>query len=120
MDALDAIAAKARFRAGLSQHARLITLDSAQERALPESLMAELFTDREAVNELFVFDVDALSVSAHLDLTMFIGEELTIGLLQPDGSTRAWHGMCTQAGRLGADGGGATATFSRTRTRTTS
>src|SRR4051812_37348982 len=57
MDAFDAIAALAKFGTGLSQHARLITLASAQERALPESLMAELFTGREAVNELFVFDV---------------------------------------------------------------
>jgi type VI secretion system secreted protein VgrG len=105
MDALAAIDALKKFGSGLSQHARLITLASAQERALPESLMAEQFTGREAVNELFVFDVDALSVSTDLDLSMFIGEELTIALLQPDGSKRAWHGVCTQASWMGADGG---------------
>jgi type VI secretion system secreted protein VgrG len=105
MDALAAIDALKKFGSGLSQHARLITLASAQERALPESLMAEQFTGREAVNELFVFDVDALSVSTDLDLSMFIGEELTIELLQPDGSKRAWHGVCTQAAWMGADGG---------------
>ncbi len=93
------------FGTGLSQHARLVTLASAQDRALPESLMAEKFTGREAVNELFVFDVDALSVSTDLDLDLFIGGELTIALLQPDGSRRAWHGLCTQASWLGADGG---------------
>ena len=105
MDTLDAMAALRLFGTGLSQHARLITLASAQERALPESLMPEQFTGREAVNELFVFDVDALSVSTHLDLSMFIGEELTIELLQPDGGRRAWHGVCTQASWMGADGG---------------
>ncbi|MES2017644.1 MAG: type VI secretion system tip protein TssI/VgrG [Pseudomonadota bacterium] len=105
MDALDAIAALRQFGTGLSQHARLITLASAQARALPESLMAELFSGREAVNELFMFDLDALSVSTDLELSQFIGEELTIGLLQADGSTRAWHGLCTQASWLGADGG---------------
>jgi type VI secretion system secreted protein VgrG len=105
MDAPAAYASPAQFGTGLSQHARLITLASAQSRALPESLMAEQFTGREAVNDLFVFDVDALSVSTDLELSMFIGEELTIGLLQPDGSTRAWHGLCTQAAWLGADGG---------------
>lgn len=105
MDALAAIDALMKFGTGLSQHARLITLASAQERALPESLMAEQFTGREAVNELFVFDIDALSVSTDLDLSMFIGEELTIELLQPDGSKRAWHGLCTQASWMGADGG---------------
>ena len=93
------------FGTGLSQHARLITLASAQDRDLPESLMPEQFTGHEAVNELFVFDVDALSVSTDLDLALFIGEELTIGLLQPDGSRRAWHGVCTAASWLGADGG---------------
>ena len=93
------------FGTGLSQHARLITLASAQDRALPESLMAEKFSGREALNELFAFEVDALSVSADLELELFIGGELTIGLLQPDGSRRAWHGLCTQASWLGADGG---------------
>jgi type VI secretion system secreted protein VgrG len=93
------------FGTGLSQHARLITLASAQERGLPESLAAEQFTGHEAINELFCFDVDALSTSTNLDLSLFIGEELTIGLLQPDGSRRAWHGICTQCSWLGADGG---------------
>ncbi len=93
------------FGTGLSQHARLVTLASAQDRALPESLMAERFSGREAVNELFLFNVDALSVSTDLDLELFIGEELTIALLQPDGSRRAWHGLCTHASWLGADGG---------------
>ncbi len=95
----------ALFGTGLSQHSRLVTLASAQDRALPESLMAEKFSGREAVNELFAFDVDALSVSTDLDLELFIGEELTIALLQPDGSRRAWHGLCTHASWLGADGG---------------
>jgi type VI secretion system secreted protein VgrG len=93
------------FGTGLSQNARLITLASAQDSALPESLMAERFGGREGVNELYAFDVDALSVSTDLDLTMFIGEELTVTLLQPDGGRRAWHGICTEAAWLGADGG---------------
>ena len=105
MDLLAVVESLGRFGTGLSQHARLITLASAQERGLPESLMAEQFSGREAVNELFVFDVDALSVSTDLDLTVFIGEELTLALLQPDSSRRAWHGVCTEAGWLGADGG---------------
>ncbi|WP_051293442.1 type VI secretion system Vgr family protein [Pseudoduganella violaceinigra] len=93
------------FGTGLSQHGRLLTLSSAQESGLPESLMAERFIGREGVNELFCFDVDALSTSTSLDLGQFIGEELTIRLLQPDGSMRSWHGLCTQASWLGADGG---------------
>lgn len=93
------------FGTGLSQHARLLTLASAQERALPESLMAEHFRAREGVNELYAFEVHALSTSTDLELDQFIGEELTLTLLQPDGSQRAWHGLCTEAAWLGADGG---------------
>jgi type VI secretion system secreted protein VgrG len=93
------------FGTGLSQHARLITLASAQDSGLPESLVAEGFSGREAVNALFGFDLDALSTSTDLDLALLIGEELTIGLLQPDGSRRMWHGLCTSASWLGADGG---------------
>jgi type VI secretion system secreted protein VgrG len=93
------------FGEGLSQHARLITLTSAQDSALPEVLVVERFTGFEAVNALFRFEIDALSVSTDLELSGFIGEELTMKLLQPDGSRRAWHGLCTRASWLGADGG---------------
>ncbi|XLZ73123.1 type VI secretion system Vgr family protein [Massilia sp. SR12] len=93
------------FGTGLGQNGRLFTLSSAQESGLPESLMAERMHGREGVNELFHFEVEALSTSTSLDLGPFIGEELTIRLLQPDGSRRSWHGLCTQAGWLGADGG---------------
>src|SRR5476651_531373 len=106
MDLLSQIpSALGLFGTGLSQHTRLITLASAQDSGLPESLMAEHFSGREGVNELYTFEVDALSVSTDLDLTIFIGEELTVTLLQPDGSKRAWHGICTEAAWLGADGG---------------
>ncbi|MFC5462539.1 type VI secretion system Vgr family protein [Massilia niabensis] len=93
------------FGTGLSQHARLITLTTAQDSGLPEALAAERFTGREAVNELFSFDIDALSTATSLDLSLFLGEELTVGLLQPDGARRQWHGICTGAMWLGADGG---------------
>jgi type VI secretion system secreted protein VgrG len=95
----------ALFGTGLSQHARLLTLATAQDGGLPEALAVEAIRGTEAVDALFCFEVDALSTSADLDLASFLSEELTIGLLQPDGSRRAWHGLCTQAGWLGADGG---------------
>ncbi|BEV14574.1 hypothetical protein HBDW_13620 [Herbaspirillum sp. DW155] len=93
------------FGAGLSQHARLITLHSAQSGDLPESLVVERFHGQESINDNFHFDIDALSLSTDLDLKQFIGSEITLRLLQADGSTRAWHGYCTQACWLGADGG---------------
>ncbi|HEU4375667.1 MAG TPA: type VI secretion system tip protein TssI/VgrG, partial [Telluria sp.] len=95
----------ALFGTGLSQHARLITLATAQDSDLPDSLMAERFAGREAVNELFCFEVDALSVSTDLELDQFLGEEITVKLLLADGTRRAWHGICTDAAWVGADGG---------------
>ncbi|WP_156484147.1 type VI secretion system Vgr family protein, partial [Janthinobacterium agaricidamnosum] len=95
----------ALFGTGLSQHARLITLASAQDPDLPQSLAAEWFSGREAVNQLFHFDIDALSTSTNLQLGKFIGEEITVKLLQADGSYRSWHGLCTAAAWSGADGG---------------
>ena len=109
MATLDRLAAAAqvlgRFGTKLSQHARLVTLASSQDGALPEALLAERVRGREAVGELYAFEVDALSTSTDLDLEGFIGEELTVTLLQPDESRRAWHGLCTAAEWLGADGG---------------
>jgi type VI secretion system secreted protein VgrG len=55
------------FNKGLSQHARLITLASAHQGDLPEALVVERFTGVEAVNALFCFDIDALSVSTDLE-----------------------------------------------------
>ena len=89
----------------LSQNARLIILASTQASGVPESLVVAQFTGHESINGLYRFDVDVLSGSTDLDLTAFIGTELTIGLLQPDGSRRAWHGLCTAASWRGADGG---------------
>lgn len=99
------ISALGPFGTGLSQRARLLTLASAQDRALPEALIPEQMRGREGVNELYQFEVIALSTSAHLDLETFIGEELTLTLLQPDDSRRAWHGICTSAECIGSDGG---------------
>jgi type VI secretion system secreted protein VgrG len=104
MRTLPTFASLGLFGTGLSQHARLITLTTSQQSDLPETLAVEQFSGHEAVNALFAFDVDALSTSTYLELSAFIGEELTVGLLQPDGSRRVWHGLCTAASWLGADG----------------
>ncbi|WP_230969534.1 type VI secretion system Vgr family protein [Nitrogeniibacter aestuarii] len=93
---------RALFTAHLSQHARLINI----ETPLPEAaLVVERFTGREAVSELFRFEVDCLSGNAHFELKQLLGEEVTLRLLQADGSLRNWHGYVTEAMSLGADGG---------------
>lgn len=86
----------------LSQHARLLELKT----ALPDAaLIVERFSGREAVSETFRFEIDCVSTNAYLDLKALIGEEITLRLLQADGSRRSWHGYVTQAMQLGADGG---------------
>nr|MBL8410023.1 type VI secretion system tip protein VgrG [Dechloromonas sp.] len=85
-----------------SQHARLLEIQT----ALPEaSLLVERFSGREAVSEIFRFEIDCVSTNAYFDLKTVLGEEITLRLLQADGSKRSWHGYVTEALQLGADGG---------------
>jgi len=85
-----------------SQHARLLEIQT----ALPEaSLLVERFSGREAVSEPFRFEIDCVSTNAYFDLKTVLGEEITLRLLQADGSKRSWHGYVTEALQLGADGG---------------
>jgi type VI secretion system secreted protein VgrG len=104
---------KALFGTGLSQAARLIDIETAQASGLPDSLAVDRFIGSEGVNSLFQFEVDCLSVSTHIELAQFIGQEITLRVLLPgsgmpyggSGGKRAWHGYCTAAAWLGADGG---------------
>jgi len=90
---------------GLAQHARLVTLACPLQPDLVDGLVAEQFIGREAVGELFMFALDVLTTAADCDIDALIGAELAWTLLQPDGSRRTWHGLCTHAGVRGADGG---------------
>src|SRR5574343_534516 len=85
-----------------AQQARLLELKT----ALPDaSLIVERFKAREAISESFRFEIDCVSTNAYFDLKPLLGEEITLRLLQADGSKRAWHGYITHAMQLGADGG---------------
>ncbi|MBV2194449.1 MAG: type VI secretion system tip protein VgrG, partial [Azonexus sp.] len=85
-----------------TQHARLLELKT----ALPDAaLIVERFNGHEAISESFRFEIDCVSTNAYFDLKPLIGEEITLRLLQADGSKRSWHGYLTQAMQLGADGG---------------
>ena len=87
----------ALFGVELSQHARLITITSSQNSALPQALVTERSTGREAINELLSFDVDALSTSIDLDLANVFGEKLAITLLQPDrGQSHAFQPLISR------------------------
>ncbi|MBS1140760.1 MAG: Rhs element Vgr protein [Proteobacteria bacterium] len=85
-----------------TQHARLLEIKTPLADA---ALMVERFQGREGVSESFRFEIDCVSTNAYFDLKPLIGEEVTLRLLQADGSKRSWHGYVTQAMQLGADGG---------------
>ena len=92
----------ADFPVLLSQHARLVELHT----ALPGTLLAvETMHGTEAVSAPFSFELICVSPTVAIDFHELVGEELTLRLLQADGSLRSWHGHLTATANLGADGG---------------
>lgn len=85
-----------------TQHARLLEIKTPLADA---ALMVERFQGHEGVSESFRFEIDCVSTNAYFQLKPLIGEEITLHILQADGSKRSWHGYVTQAMQLGADGG---------------
>lgn len=86
---------------GLSQHSRLISLETALG---PDALIAASFTGREAMSEPFRFDVDCLATSGHCGLEALNGEEASLRIRLADGTMRAFHGIVTEVSQLGSDG----------------
>ncbi|QTQ35248.1 type VI secretion system Vgr family protein [Aromatoleum petrolei] len=85
----------------LSQDSRLVEIHS----AVPAPLLVESISGREAVNELFRFDVDCIATNAHLPPSGLLGTQFALRLRLADGSLRTWHGNCTHSAPLGSDGG---------------
>jgi len=99
--ALEGVHRQAFFHS-LSQHARLISIETPLHTS---ALIVDRFTGREAISDLFRFDVDFLSTASHVELKTLVGEEVTLRLTLPDGGSRALHGIVTRARQLGGDGG---------------
>ena len=89
------------LRESLSQHARLISIETPLASG---GLIVQRFSGREAMSELFRFEVDCLAMSAHYALKALVGEEASLRLRLADGGTRAFHGIVTAVCRLGSDG----------------
>lgn len=86
----------------LDQHARLLQVQT----ALPDlTLVAERMVLREAVSQPFELQLHALSTSAHLELKLLLGEQISVRLLHADGQYVPWHGYVHAAAQLGANGG---------------
>ncbi len=90
------------FDTGLAQRGRMLQI----EHALPGlPLVPERLVMREAIGQPFEMRLDALSTSAHIETKKLLGEQLTVRLLQPDGTYRSWHGYVFETAQLGSDGG---------------
>ena len=90
------------FPALLDQRGRLLKLQC----ALPElALIPERLVLREAVSQPGEMVLDCLSTSRHFELKRLVGEQITVSVLQSDGTYAPWHGYVFEAAQLGADGG---------------
>jgi type VI secretion system VgrG family protein len=87
--------------ATLSQQARLLRVSA----PLDAELVAERMTLREGVSRLFSLTLDCLAASAEIDVAALLGKEITVSLLQADGSMRRWHAVVEGVDALGTDGG---------------
>ncbi|HCQ48873.1 MAG TPA: type VI secretion system tip protein VgrG, partial [Achromobacter sp.] len=87
--------------ATLSQQARMLRVST----PLDAELVPEQMTLREGVSRLFALTLDCLAASAELDVSGLLGKEITVSLLQADGSMRRWHAVVEGVDALGADGG---------------
>jgi len=89
---------------GIGQATRLIQLESAMASG---TLVVSRFQLTEAVHadEPLHAEIDCISTSAFLELKALTGEQVTLRLMQADGSWRNWHGYAGQVAQLGSDGG---------------
>ncbi len=87
----------------LSQNKRLFTFDS----PLPPEQELQLlsFSGREAISELFSFQVHLISQDARIELKKLIGKKVTLGIALADGSTRYISAHVSDFVHTGADGG---------------
>lgn len=87
----------------LSQHQRLITFDS----PLPDDQELQLlrFAGREALSELFKFNVDLVSQDARIELKKLIGKKVTMAITLADGTPKYISAHVSDFVHSGADGG---------------
>ncbi|MDF2490877.1 MAG: type secretion system Vgr family protein, partial [Pseudomonas sp.] len=87
----------------LSQNKRLFTFDS----PLPPEQELQLlsFSGREAISELFSFQVHLISQDARIELKKLIGKKVTLGIALANGSTRYISAHVSDFVHTGADAG---------------
>jgi len=96
------LASRLDFHRLLDHHARLLKV----ETALPQlALIPERMVMKERVGQPFELTLDCLSTSVAFELKRLIGEQISLRVLQANGSYKPWHGYVLEAAQLGADGG---------------
>ena len=102
LNAVTALGSRLDFAALVGQHGRMLQV----ETALPTlALIPERMVMHEAISRPFDLKLDCLSTSAHFELKLLVGEQVSLRLLQPEGGYKPWHGYVSTAAQLGADGG---------------
>jgi type VI secretion system secreted protein VgrG len=87
----------------LPQHRRLIKLVTPLKGE--QELLLDAFIGSEAISELFIFELNLLSQSAHIELKTLIGKPAQIQIELADGGTRFLDGCISRFSLLGSDGG---------------
>lgn len=83
----------------LSQDQRMITFHAELPRG--KQLYPEEFSGREAISELFQFEVQLLSNAEEIKLKTLISKPASLGIALADGSTRHIHGYVADFAALG-------------------
>ena len=99
----------ASFASPFTQATRLLKLNFAAACGIPaDLLLPHRLTGREAINEGFRYELDAVSSDANIELKTMLGAPVEITLLTDAGAEHEICGIVTEAAQVGADGGFAT------------
>lgn len=87
----------------LPQNRRLITLKTVLKDE--QELLLDTFSGREAVSELFTFELEMLSRDAHIELKSLMGTSAQLKIQLADGNDRFIDGYLTRVSHQGCNGG---------------
>jgi len=85
------------------QNQRLIRLIT--PLATDQELLVDAFSGSEAISELFTFDLELLSLDAHIELKSLINKPVQMQIALPNGSTRYLDGRISHFNFESSDGG---------------
>ena len=96
-------AALAQFSSASRLYA--LTIGDGRASLVPGELLVEAFAADDAIQEIGVRDVIAVSTSAYLDLEPLLGQPATLKVSLADGTRASFAGDISEVAMLGSDGG---------------